>query len=84
MVTNCSEGGVVGPVVGVIGTMQAVEILKVIGKVGGWVSFFLYSRLTAELSLDSLDGRLFIYDAFGASTRTVKLRNRNPSCAVCG
>ncbi|CAJ0587780.1 unnamed protein product, partial [Mesorhabditis spiculigera] len=30
LVTNCSEGGVMGPVVGVIGSMQALEIIKLI------------------------------------------------------
>jgi molybdopterin/thiamine biosynthesis adenylyltransferase len=29
MVTSCSEGGVMGPVVGVIGSMQALEVIKI-------------------------------------------------------
>jgi adenylyltransferase and sulfurtransferase len=34
MVTNCSDGGVFGPVVGVIGTMQAVEAMKIVAGIG--------------------------------------------------
>uniref|UniRef100_A0A914VIB8 Adenylyltransferase and sulfurtransferase MOCS3 homolog n=1 Tax=Plectus sambesii TaxID=2011161 RepID=A0A914VIB8_9BILA len=34
MVTNCADGGVIGPVVGVIGSMQALEIIKVVTGVG--------------------------------------------------
>jgi len=34
MVTNCSDAGVVGPVVGVIGSLQAVEVIKIATGVG--------------------------------------------------
>jgi adenylyltransferase and sulfurtransferase len=33
-VTNCSDGGVFGPVVGVIGSMQAMEVLKIVAGIG--------------------------------------------------
>ncbi|EGG21729.1 molybdenum cofactor synthesis 3 [Cavenderia fasciculata] len=34
-VTKCSDGGVLGPIVGVIGSMQALEAIKIISKVDG-------------------------------------------------
>jgi len=34
MVTNCSDGGVFGPVVGVIGSLQAMEVLKIVAGIG--------------------------------------------------
>lgn len=41
---NCSENGVIAPLVGVIGTMQALETIKVITGVGttlvGWLAVF--------------------------------------------
>ena len=33
-VTNCSDGGVAGPVVGVIGSMQALETIKILSGMG--------------------------------------------------
>ena len=34
MVTNCSEGGVLGPVPGVIGVLQALEAIKILSESG--------------------------------------------------
>ena len=34
MVTNCSDAGVLGPVVGVIGSLQAVEVIKIATSAG--------------------------------------------------
>uniref|UniRef100_A0A0K2UQJ3 THIF-type NAD/FAD binding fold domain-containing protein n=2 Tax=Lepeophtheirus salmonis TaxID=72036 RepID=A0A0K2UQJ3_LEPSM len=61
-VTNCSDGGVLGPVPGVIGTLQALEALKII--------------LGKKESVYS--GKMLLFDALNPlnSFRTVKLRPR--------
>ncbi|KAJ1963081.1 hypothetical protein H4R35_007286, partial [Dimargaris xerosporica] len=67
-VTNCSDGGVLGVVPGVLGTLQALETIKV---------------LTGQKALES--PTLLLFSAFGSlSFRSVKLRSRKDSCAVCG
>jgi len=68
-VTDCSDGGVMGPVPGVIGTLQALEAIKIaIGK-------------SAE---EVMAGRMLLYSALTCSFRNVRLRPRNSSCAICG
>jgi adenylyltransferase/sulfurtransferase len=37
-VTNCSDGGVLGPVVGVLGSLQALEALKLLARMEGVLS----------------------------------------------
>lgn len=63
---SCAEGGVLGPLPGVIGAMMAVEAIKELTEAG-----------------DGLAGRMMIYDALYADTRTIRL-TRDPACAVCG
>ncbi|XP_054835511.1 adenylyltransferase and sulfurtransferase MOCS3 [Eublepharis macularius] len=66
-VTNCADGGVLGVVPGILGSLQALEVLKIATGMG--TSFH-----QAMLIFDALEGRF----------RHIKLRPRNPDCAVCG
>ena len=65
LVPSCAEAGVIGPLPGVIGSMMAVEAVKLITQSG-----------------DLLAGRLLIYDALYAQTRTIGIKPR-ADCAVC-
>ncbi|HXA38962.1 MAG TPA: molybdopterin-synthase adenylyltransferase MoeB [Phenylobacterium sp.] len=63
---TCVAVGVVGALAGVVGSMMALEAIKLITGAG-----------------EPLDGRLMIYDALSAETRTVKV-GADPDCPVCG
>jgi len=63
---TCVAVGVVGALAGVIGSMMALEAIKLIAGAG-----------------EPLLGRLMIYDALSAETRTVKV-GADPECPVCG
>ena len=60
-VTNCSDGGILGAVTGVIGCLQAIESVKVIVQVP---------------ELEILSGKLLIFDGTSGRFRCVKLRGR--------
>jgi sulfur-carrier protein adenylyltransferase/sulfurtransferase len=63
LVPSCAEGGVIGVLPGILGSLQALEVIKVLSGVG-----------------DTLDGRLFLFDAASFQTRIVKVLkdSRNP------
>jgi molybdopterin/thiamine biosynthesis adenylyltransferase len=63
---TCSLVGVVGALAGVIGSMMALEAVKLITGAG-----------------QALSGRLLIYDALAAETRTVRI-GADPACFACG
>jgi adenylyltransferase/sulfurtransferase len=65
MVPSCGEAGVFGAVTGVMGTLQATEVLKELLGIG-----------------QSLSGRLLLWDALGATFRTISFK-RDPNCPVC-
>eukprot|EP01132_Coremiostelium_polycephalum_P002598 gene2598-3219_t len=67
-VTRCSDGGVLGPIVGVIGSLQALEAIKII----------------TENKEGVLSGKLLIYDGSVCSFRTVRIRGKQSSCTICG
>jgi molybdopterin/thiamine biosynthesis adenylyltransferase/rhodanese-related sulfurtransferase len=66
-IQNCAEAGVIGAIAGIIGTMQAMEVIKLIA---GHESFL------------SLSGRLWMIDARTMETRTIKVP-KHPDCPVC-
>jgi len=94
-VTNCSDGGVLGAITGIIGSMQALEVIKIVaGLVAKDDSFpsipplspdsTQFDPLAAAATCASFNKRLFLFDGCSASVRAVKIRPRNPTCAVCG
>lgn len=69
-VTSCQEGGVIGPCIGLVGVMMAVEVLKLILEV--------YTE-------DNFQPFLKTYSGFPHQTmRTFKMRGRQRNCACCG
>lgn len=71
-VLSCGDGGILGPVVGVMGVMQSVEAIKVITG--------HYTK-----SSKKFEPFLSIYSAYSAPPwRYVRVRGRKPNCLVCG
>ncbi|CAK7210725.1 hypothetical protein SBRCBS47491_000875 [Sporothrix bragantina] len=70
--TSCAEGGVLGPVVGVMGVLQALEAIRV-----------LTTSLPNEE--EKLSPTLLLFSAGGGpSFRTVRLRGKRADCFACG
>ncbi len=81
-VVSCGEGGILGPVVGVMGVLQALEAIKVI------------TANNAEVNGNDMhvDGgtsfpnppSMLLFSAYGSPQfRSVRLRSRKPNCAAC-
>jgi molybdopterin-synthase adenylyltransferase len=66
--TACAEMGVFAPLVGIIGSLQAAEALKLLAQVDG---------------AETLCGRLLTLDAKTMETTTMRVK-RDADCAVCG
>ncbi|KAJ5577444.1 MoeZ/MoeB [Penicillium hispanicum] len=77
-VVSCADGGILGPVVGTMGVLQALEAIKVI------------TSLPTDTKVDSTSPRprdppaLHIFSAYSnPQFRSIRLRSRRPNCAVC-
>lgn len=66
-VLSCAEAGVIGALAGMIGTMQAMEVIKLIVAHGSFIP---------------LRGKLFLMDAKTMDTRIITIP-KNHDCAVC-
>ncbi|KAA8895900.1 hypothetical protein FN846DRAFT_784355 [Sphaerosporella brunnea] len=69
-IISCGEGGVLGPVVGAMGVMQALETIKLITRPKG-----------KELTQPRM---LFFSAAAETMWRTLKMRGRREGCVACG
>jgi adenylyltransferase/sulfurtransferase len=85
---SCANAGVLGPVPGLIGCMQAVETIKVLVsyKVGNTDSHRkVYCRdETAPESVQPLCNRQVFYDGCSGEFMTFELSGKDPACRVCG
>jgi adenylyltransferase/sulfurtransferase len=82
LVPSCSEAGVLGATVGVMGTLQATEALKLILGLDGSAARSSNGPAGGQFGT-GMSGRLLLWDALDMRFRDVKLR-RDPACALCG
>lgn len=75
---SCSNAGVLGPVPGVIGCMQAVEAIKII------ITARSHGEHHAAGGLKPLVGRQVFYDAMNGNATTFNLPEPDPLCKLCG
>ena len=89
-VLSCGEGGILGPVVGVMGVLMATEAVKVI--VAGLGKSREVESNGVEPSMSNWTGQstskerhsLLLYSAYGDSPfRSVRLRGKRARCNVC-
>lgn len=72
-VVTCGDGGIMGPVVGVMGVLQALEAIKVLAQPPP-------SRTSTPVDSPSL----LIFSAYSQPMfRSIRLRSRKPKCAAC-
>jgi adenylyltransferase/sulfurtransferase len=70
-VVSCGEGGILGPVVGVMGVLQALEAIKVLTH-------------QASPAAAPEPPSLLIFSAYSQPMfRSIRLRSRKPKCAAC-
>ena len=75
-VLTCGEGGILGPVVGVMGVLQAVETIKII----------VQGKITPPdiTQIEASPTNMVLYSALGTPPfRSVRLRPRRPDCFAC-
>ncbi|WEW61385.1 Urmylation protein [Emydomyces testavorans] len=72
-VVSCADGGIIGPVVGLMGVMQALETIRVIT-----------SPFTTETGEQSIVPSLQLFSAYSTPPfRNIRLRKRRANCAAC-
>lgn len=69
-VTSCSSGGVIGPCIGLVGVMMAIETLKILLDI---------------YTIDNFEPFIMMYSGFPhQSLRSFKMRHKQSNCQCCG
>lgn len=77
-VVSCADGGILGPVVGTMGVLQALEAIKVITAPD------IDAAADGSINRPRDPPSLHIFSAFSSPlVRTIRLRSRRANCAVC-
>ena len=93
-VPSCAEGGVLGILPGLVGVIQATEVIKLIllsgpasgsgaGAEASSSGVSIVNSNSDGARFEPLIGRLLLVDAMSMRFRELKLR-KNPDCPVCG
>lgn len=85
---SCSDNGVLGPVPGLIGVLQALEVLKILTETGYVANAFVFqNHLCSAHALDflsnAMNDRLLMYDSLQCSFLTIKKPKKQADCPVC-
>ncbi|KAI0844205.1 adenylyltransferase [Daldinia vernicosa] len=75
-VVSCGEGGILGPVVGIMGVLQALEAIKlVVAGVG---------KDSSSALKDPIAPSLLLFSATSTTPfRSIRMRSRRPNCFAC-
>ena len=82
-VLSCGEGGILGPVVGVMGVLQALEAIKLITRKPKMSKPILSLDDAIEQGEPARPTMLLFSAYSNPQFRSVRLRSRRPDCAVC-
>ncbi|KAL5606484.1 hypothetical protein BROUX41_002891 [Berkeleyomyces rouxiae] len=76
-IVSCGDGGILGPVVGTMGVLQALEALKIITSGG--------LGATADCAIDYGKPSMLLFTANSPNPfRSIKMTSRRPKCFACG
>ena len=79
-VLSCGEGGILGPVVGVMGVLMAMEALKILSPLSKGNAY----QNSAGASADPVPPTLLLYSAYSNPLfRSIKLRGKRKGCISC-
>ncbi|PGH05842.1 hypothetical protein AJ79_06684 [Helicocarpus griseus UAMH5409] len=74
-ITSCADGGILGPVVGVMGVLQALEAIRVLTHT---------QQQTNSNSSNSIVPTLHLFSAYSSPPfRSIRLRPRRKDCVAC-